>query len=152
MLGFPPLTHALEYIFHYIRSPDMLGYKGIWGVQRDTAGYSGIRRDTTGYNEIKQDTVGYSGIQRDTAGYSGIQRDRGDTAGYSGMPWDTAGCSRIQRDTIKIYSRAHGCLPNHGSLVLVPSPRFLAPSRPRVPPPPFPFSCVVRCDLWVLCY
>ena len=36
------ITRALEYISHYIRSPDTGGYGGIWRIQRDTAGYSGI--------------------------------------------------------------------------------------------------------------
>ena len=72
----------------------MEGYKGILGIQRDTAGYSGIQRDTAGYSGIQWDTVGYSGIQRDTAEYSGVQRD---APGYSG----------IQRDIIK-YTLEHG--------------------------------------------
>ena len=40
---------VLEYIFHFIRSPDIGGYGGYGGMQRDAVGY-----------------VGYSGIQRDT--------------------------------------------------------------------------------------
>jgi hypothetical protein len=84
------MNRALEYIFYYIRSPDMGGYGRIWG-------------DMGGYRGILHDTAGYSGIQRDTSGYSGIQQDMGDTAGYSGIQRDT------HLETVgyrKMYSRA----------------------------------------------
>jgi hypothetical protein len=41
-----PLLPVFWSIFYYIRSPDMGGMEGYWGIQRDTAGYSGMQRHT----------------------------------------------------------------------------------------------------------
>ena len=124
-------TRALEYIFYYIRSPDMGEYGGICGkscrshwpfrrlpsvIHSWRAVLSGIEPATFMYESRHFDNSTTSAfpqdmweIWRDTARY-GIQRNTaGSTAGYSGIQRDHGGYGGIQQDTAgyyKIYSRA----------------------------------------------